>query len=315
MRLVVLAYQEIGYVCLEALLRAGAEVALVLTHEDDSGEEIWFRSVAELARAWNIPVYAPDDPNSSDVLTLVSEQAPDFIFSFYYRRLLSQKFLALARRGAYNLHGSLLPRYRGRAPINWALVNGETETGLTLHRMITRPDAGDIAAQVRVPISEPDTIRDLYADMTAAAARLIAETWPELAAGRITEVPQDESQATYFGQRRPEDGLIDWRSPAKKIYDLCRAVTHPYPGTFTFYNGRKLYIWSAAHRPATGDGPPPGTVLSPEDQEGPLVACGQGCLSIQAAQWAGQAELAGPGLAGLNLSPGAKLGEIQEIKI
>lgn len=309
MRLVVLAYQEIGYVCLEALLRAGAEVALVLTHEDDSGEEVWFRSVAELARAWNIPVYAPADPGASDVIALVSAQAPDYIFSFYYRRLLSQKFLALARRGAYNLHGSLLPRYRGRAPINWALVNGETETGLTLHRMIARPDAGDIAAQVRVPIAESDTIRDLYANMTAAAARLIAETWPELAAGRITEVPQDESQATCFGRRRPGDGLIDWRSPAKKIYDLCRAVTHPYPGAFTFYGGRKLYIWSAAYRPAAGGGPPPGTVLSPEDQDGPVVACGQGRLHIQAAQWAGQAELAGPDLAGLKLPLGVKLGE------
>jgi len=308
MSVLVLAYQDIGYVCLEALLQAGAEVTAVFTHEDDPGEEIWFRSVAELARSRSLPVYTPEDPNHPEMAALVRSLAPDFIFSFYYRYLLSAEFLAAARRGAYNLHGSLLPRYRGRAPINWVLVNGETETGLTLHRMIPRPDAGDIAAQVRVPIAESDTIRELYAKMTAAAARLITATWPELAAGRIKEVPQDESQAGYFGRRRPEDGRIDWQAPAKKIYDLCRAVTHPYPGCFTFHQGKKLYIWSAGYD-SDPETRPPGTVLGLDGEKGLAVACGQGRLYIKSAQWAGQGELAGPELVRIDLPAGARLGD------
>jgi len=307
MGVLVLAYQDIGYVGLEALLQAGAEVAAVFTHEDDPGEEVWFRSVAELARSRGLPVHTPEDPNRPEMTDLVRSLAPDFIFSFYYRHLLSGEFLAAARRGAYNLHGSLLPSYRGRAPINWVLVNGETETGLTLHRMTVRPDAGDIAAQVRVPIAEADTIRELYAKMTAAAARLITETWPELAAGRIEEVPQDESQASYFGRRRPEDGRIDWQAPAKKIYDLCRAVTHPYPGCFTFYQGKKLYIWSAGYD-ADPETRPPGTVLGPDGEKGLAVACGRGRLCVRSAQWAGREELAGPELVRIELSVGARLG-------
>ncbi|MBU2551009.1 MAG: bifunctional UDP-glucuronic acid oxidase/UDP-4-amino-4-deoxy-L-arabinose formyltransferase, partial [Proteobacteria bacterium] len=201
MRVVVLAYQEIGYVCLEALLQAGARVVAVLTHEDDPGEEVWFRSVAGLAGVRGLPVFTPSDPNAPEVLDRVRALEPDFIFSFYYRNLLGRPFLNLARRGAYNLHGSLLPKYRGRAPINWVLVQGESETGLTLHRMVERPDAGDVAARVRVPIAESDTVADLYRKMTVAAAGLVAETWPDLAAGRIVEAPQDESRATYFGRR------------------------------------------------------------------------------------------------------------------
>lgn len=308
MRLVVLAYQEIGYVCLEALLKTGAGVVGVLTHEDDPAEEIWFRSVAELARAHGLEVQKPGDPNAPEVVAWVRGLAPDFIFSFYYRHVLSAEFLGCAARGAYNLHGSLLPRYRGRAPVNWALVNGERQTGVTLHRMVPRPDAGPIVAQRAVEIAEEDTVREVYAKMTAAAAELVAETWPELAAGRIREVPQDESQATSFGRRRPEDGRIDWAAPAREIYNLVRAVTHPYPGAFTHLDGRRLYVWSAAYDESFSPEAAPGQILGLERDKGLAVACGRGVLYLRAAQWEDEEERSGSALAELALPAGRRLG-------
>jgi UDP-4-amino-4-deoxy-L-arabinose formyltransferase/UDP-glucuronic acid dehydrogenase (UDP-4-keto-hexauronic acid decarboxylating) len=303
---VVLAYQAMGHACLNALIQAGADIRLVLTHEDDPDETIWFPSVAELALAHQIPAAAPADPNRPDVLKQVAGAAPDFIFSFYYRHLLAHNFLALARRGAYNLHGSLLPRYRGRVPVNWAIIHGETETGVTLHRMVTRADAGAIVSQVRVPIAETDTARDVYDRMIPAAARLVAGAWPLLADGRAVETPQDESRATRFGRRRPEDGRIDWRLPAKRIHDLVRAVTHPYPGAFCFFQGRRLFVWSSGYenQPPAGD---PGAVLEPGPEGGLRIATGQGELVVRAAQWEGGGEFCGNDLGRINLSAGDRL--------
>jgi UDP-4-amino-4-deoxy-L-arabinose formyltransferase/UDP-glucuronic acid dehydrogenase (UDP-4-keto-hexauronic acid decarboxylating) len=283
-------------------------VALVLSHQDDADEEIWFRSVAELAGNHDIPTIFPEDPNVSDVIDQVRAVDPDFIFSFYYRYMLSEQFLSLACKGAYNLHGSLLPRYRGRAPVNWVLVNGESETGVTLHRMVKKPDAGPIAAQTRVPISETDTVSALYAKMAKAAGELVYNTWPDLAAGRIEEQPQDESKANYCGRRGPEDGKIDWRDSSRKIYNLIRAVTHPYPGAFAQDDRNRLFIWSAGYNETPTD-QPPGTVLPMEDATGETipVACGQGRLLIKSAQRENQKEYKGPELPELELKPGMRL--------
>lgn len=287
MRVVVMAYQEVGCVCLEALIRAGAEVVMVLTHDDDPEETIWFRSVADLARNAGIPVHRPTDPNTPETAALIAGARPDFIFSFYYRHLIDENILSIPLRGAYNMHGSLLPEYRGRAPINWVLVHGRTETGMTLHRMVKKPDAGAIVGQKRVPIGPADTIRELYTGMVAAAGDLMAEVWPGLASGNIEAVPQDETRASYYGGRRPKDGLIHWDRPAEQLYDLVRAVTFPYPGAFTLFLGRKLHIWSADFDPQRETGRSPGRVLGLEPR-GLAVAAGQGCLFIRAAAWEGE---------------------------
>lgn len=307
MRLVVLAYQEIGYVCLKSLLQAGADVALVLTHEDDPDEEIWFRSVAGLSREAGIRTMTPEDPNSPEIIKLVQGLSPDIIFSFYYRYMLADDFLASARIGAYNLHGSLLPAYRGRAPINWVLVNGETETGVTLHRMVARPDAGPIVAQRAVPISETDDVAGLYEKMTSAAYSLLEETWPKMAVNDFTEKKQDESLASYYGGRKPKDGLIDWLKPAKVIYNLCRAVTHPYPGAFTYCNGRKLYLWTVRYEDETTDKWSAGTVIGPIDS-GLAVSCGRGRIIIESGQFEGDKESSGAGLLKHGLETGDVLG-------
>ena len=288
MRSVVFAYQDVGYVCLDVLLGLGAEVAAVFTHDDDPGERVWFRSVRRLAEQHGLPVFTPERLDSDDWVDRLRAWDPDFIFSFYYRRMLPTAVLDTARRGALNLHGSLLPKYRGRCPVNWVLIHGESETGVTLHYMVAKPDAGEVVAQRRVPIADDDTAHTLYGKLTTAAAELMRETYPRLCAGTAPRIAQDRTQASYFGGRQPADGLIDWTQSARRIYDLVRAVTHPYPGAFTHWRGQPLFIWQARVDDGEGRGPAPGTVVRIDD--GVVVQTGAGRLRALRVQLAGEDE-------------------------
>jgi methionyl-tRNA formyltransferase len=229
---VAFAYSEVGVRCLRVLLREGVHVALVITHEDDPLEQKWFGSVAELAREHRVPVSAPADPNAEEVVERIERLRPDFLFSFYYRYLLSERLLATAARGALHMHGSLLPKYRGRAPVNWAIVKGEAETGASLHYMEARPDAGPLVGQEAVPILINDTALDVSMNVAAAAERLLGRCLPDLIAGRAPNAALDLERGSYFGRRRPEDGKIHWDRPALEIHNLIRAVAPPFPGAF-----------------------------------------------------------------------------------
>ena len=232
-RAVVFAYHNVGVRCLRVLLAHGVEVPLVITHDDSPGETIWFASVAAAAAEHGIPVVAPDDPNTPELAARIAALAPDFLFSFYYRRMLKAPLLALPARDALNMHGSLLPRYRGRTPVNWAVLHGERETGATLHRMTVKPDAGEVVAQIAVPILPDDTAREVFDKVTVAAEIALDGVLPALIAGTAPRRPQDAARASYFGGRRPEDGIIDWTRDARSIHNLVRAVAPPYPGAFT----------------------------------------------------------------------------------
>ncbi|MFJ5296108.1 bifunctional UDP-4-amino-4-deoxy-L-arabinose formyltransferase/UDP-glucuronic acid oxidase ArnA [Pseudomonas sp. NPDC088368] len=277
---VVFAYHDIGCVGIEALLNAGYTISAVFTHADDPREKTFFGSVAQLCAQHDIPVHAPEDANHPLWIERIGKLAPDFIFSFYYRHLLSETLLARAKHGGLNLHGSLLPNYRGRAPANWVLVNGETETGVTLHRMVKRPDAGAIVAQQRIAISATDTALTLHGKLRNTAADLLADTLPLLGQGQLSGTEQDESRASYFGRRTAADGLIDWQQPASRLYNLVRAVTQPYPGAFCPVGEHKLIVWGS--RVQSGNaGQAPGTVISCD----PLrIACGEDSLLITAGQ-------------------------------
>jgi methionyl-tRNA formyltransferase len=199
--------------------------------------------------------------------------------------MIRDEILRIPRLGAFNIHGSLLPKYRGRAPINWAVIHGEKETGATLHRMIKRADAGDIVDQEVVPIGPDDTAFDVFNKVTAAAREVLERKLDAIKAGTAPRTPQDESQATCFGGRKPEDGRIDWRQSSESIYNLIRAVTHPYPGAFTEVNGKRLFIWQA--KPLSRGEGKPGIVLCSD----PLrVATGLGSLEIIRYQWEGDPE-------------------------
>ena len=283
MKCVVFAYHNIGRTGIEALRRNGFEISAVFTHKDNANENIWFGSVAELAGEYGIPVFAPEDVNHPVWAARIQAMAPDFIFSFYYRNMLSEEILAIPAKGALNLHGSLLPKYRGRVPINWAIINGEKETGVTLHYMTRKADAGDIVDQEKIEITNDDTAKTLFGKADKAAALLLDRALPLLKDGKAARIPQDDSKATTFGGRKPADGQIDWSKPADEIRNLIRAVTLPYPGAFSYITDRKVFFWAAdvvaADRKAM-----PGTVLN----NAPFtIACGEGALRIKTGQLEG----------------------------
>ncbi len=249
-RAVVFAYHNVGVKCLSALLAHRIDVPLVVTHNDNPAERIWFDSVAELAAQHSLPAIAPDDPNADGVVDRVRALRPDFLFSFYYRHLLKPPLLAIAGRGALNMHGSLLPKYRGRVPVNWAVINGETETGVTLHYMTEKPDAGDIVDQQAVPILPDDTALDVFNKVTAGAGTVLDRCLPELIAGTAPRKPQNLALGSYFSGRTPADGRIDWRQSAAQIHNLVRGVAPPYPGAFTMLAGKTLKILRTRLEPA-----------------------------------------------------------------
>ncbi|MDR8370263.1 bifunctional UDP-4-amino-4-deoxy-L-arabinose formyltransferase/UDP-glucuronic acid oxidase ArnA [Pseudomonas lactis] len=291
---VVFAYHDIGCAGIEALLSAGYDIAAVFTHADDPKENNFYGSVAQLCARNGIPVHAPEDANHPLWIERIAKLNPEYIFSFYYRNLLSEPLLATARKGAFNLHGSLLPKYRGRAPANWVLVNGETETGVTLHRMVKRADAGAILAQQKVTIERTDTGLSLHAKLREAATALLRDALPQLAQGKLSETAQDESKATYFGRRTAADGKLDWKQPAEQLFNLVRAVTQPYPGAFCAVGEHKLIVWQADVVKGN-EGLAPGRVISVN----PLrIACGEDSLVVKFGQRNENGlYLAGPSLA------------------
>jgi len=239
---VVFAYHNVGVRCLSVLLAHGVKIPLVVTHTDNPSENIWFDSVATLAREHDIPVITPDDPNLPEIVAQISALQPDFIFSFYYRNMLKTELLDIPMRGALNMHGSLLPKYRGRVPINWAIIKGETETGSTLHYMTEKPDNGAIVDQQSIPILPNDSAMEVFHKVTCAAEVALNRCLPLLIDGTAPAIAQDLSKGAYFGGRRPEDGKIEWQRDALAIHNLIRAVAPPYPGAYTTLSGKPMRV-------------------------------------------------------------------------
>lgn len=242
---IVFAYHSVGVRGIKTLLAKGVDIKLVVSHEDNPNETIWFESVAALCAEHGIPRVTPENPNTPEFIAQLRELNVDFFFSFYYRNMLSEEVLMLARHGAYNLHGSLLPKYRGRVPVNWAVLHGETETGATLHEMTVKPDAGAIIAQVAVPILPDDTAFEVFGKLTVAAEQTLWQALPGILSGTPNRIANELSKGSYFGGRKPEDGRIDWSKPAQQVYNLHRAVAPPYPGAFFDHAGKRFVIEKA----------------------------------------------------------------------
>jgi methionyl-tRNA formyltransferase len=215
---VVFAYHDVGVRCLAVMLAHGVRIPLVVTHRDDPNENVWFESVEQLARAHDLEVATPDDPNAPQFLQKLAGISPDFLFSFYYRHMLSPAVLATAMRGAFNMHGSLL------------------------HEMVEKPDAGRIVDQMAVPILPDDRAIDVFRKVTVAAELVLDRALPGVLDGMAPLHTQDLSQGGYFRGRKSDDGRIDWSKSAKEIHDLVRAVAPPYPGAFTMLGGQRLRL-------------------------------------------------------------------------
>lgn len=239
---VVFAYSEVGVRCLSVLIEQGVRIPLLFTHTDDPGESQWFGSVAQLAAAHGIRTVTPDSANTPEWVGQGRDCRPDFVFSFYYRHMLANEWLTVPRRGALNMHGSLLPRYRGRAPVHWAILNGETETGASLHYMLEKPDAGALVDQEAVPILIDDDALAVSRKVAQAAQAVLRRSLPRLIAGTAAATPLDLARGSYFGRRRPEDGRIDWRRGARAVHDLVRAVAPPFPGAFSDIAGVRAFV-------------------------------------------------------------------------
>jgi methionyl-tRNA formyltransferase len=244
-RAIVFAYHDVGVRCLKVLIGGGLDVALVVTHRDAATENVWFASVAHIAQDYGLPVAMPEDPNAPEFIERVRGLSPGLLVSFYYRQMLAPALLAIPPMGAFNLHGSLLPHFRGRAPVNWAVLHGATETGASLHYMVAKPDAGDLVAQTAVPILPDDTAHDVFSKVTVAAELTLWRVLPALLAGQAPRQPLDLAAGRYFGGRRPEDGRIDWSWGARRIHDLVRAVAPPYPGAWGMLAGARLEVPSS----------------------------------------------------------------------
>ena len=242
MHAVVFAYHDVGVNCLKALLGAGIQVDLVITHQDDPHENVWFGSVAKLCDDQKIPYITPNANQLMDLTPQLQKLTPDYLFSFYYRHMIPAELLACAKIGALNMHGSLLPKFRGRAPVNWAILQGATETGATLHMMEVKPDAGDIVGQSAVSIGPNETATDVFGKVSRAAITVINQALPELIQGRIPRKPNNLAQGSYFGGRKPADGQILWHQTAQQVHNLVRAVAPPYPGAFTDWQGQRKIV-------------------------------------------------------------------------
>ena len=276
-RVVVFAYHNVGVRCLSVLLAHGMKVALVVTHRDNPKENIWFASVADLAALHGIPVVTPDNPNTSEVLEQIRALQPDFLFSFYYREMFKRELLEIPKHGALNMHGSLLPKYRGWVPVNWAIIKGEKETGATLHYMTEKPDNGAVLAQQAVPILPDDTAFEVFQKVTVAAEIALHACLSSLLAGTAKPVKQDLSQGAYFGGRKPEDGIIDWSQDARNIHNLVRAVAPPYPGATTQLLDKSMRILQTLVTTCAATGEAPSFYI----KEGKAYTiCGQGVLRI-----------------------------------
>jgi methionyl-tRNA formyltransferase len=285
-RILFFGYSEVGHDCLSLLFERGDNVVALVTHEDSPHEKIWFKTPAVAARERGLPVFTPESLNTPEWRERLAALQPELILSVYYRHMIGTKILGLARLGAWNMHGSLLPKYRGRAPINWAVLHGEPRIGMTLHRMVKSADAGAIVDQEGVDIGPRDTAEQAFRKVMPCARRVLARQIDALLAGTARETPQDEAQVTYFGGRKPEDGRIVWTQSSVQVYNLIRAVTDPYPGAFTDLGGARLMVWWAEpDSPATrGRRGAPGEILS----RAPLVvATGDGALELTKVEWRG----------------------------
>jgi UDP-4-amino-4-deoxy-L-arabinose formyltransferase/UDP-glucuronic acid dehydrogenase (UDP-4-keto-hexauronic acid decarboxylating) len=280
---VVFAYHNIGIIGLDALLRHGFQVLRVLSNPDDAEENRWFDSVRDWCLARRIPCDCPANPNDGPWPETVAALRPGFVFSFYYRHVLHEPILQSPTHAALNLHGSLLPRYRGCAPVNWAIICGETQTGVTLHHMTRRIDAGDIVDQEAVPIREDDTALSVFRKIEPASRQLLDRALPLLAIRRATRTPQDESQSSYFRRRTPADGLIHWDQPTRTVCNLIRGVTLPYPGAFSTIGGKPLIVWRALPCEATDLGP--GRIRIADSSV--CVGTADGAIRIHHARWDG----------------------------
>ncbi len=282
MKVLVLGCTETTISVLRAVIDAGCEpVALCtlpetfeISYSQTPVRIVRYIPLAEAEKTGVKIIIAPRD--TGKIMDEISPLRPDLILVAGWYYIVPARIRELAPLGCLGLHASLLPRNAGGAPLNWAIINGEDETGVTLFHLEDEMDTGDIVAQRRIPIEIADTIATLYDRVDRACYEILLDILPKIEAGSAPRIRQDLSRRTVLPQRSPKDGWIDWSRPAEEIYNFVRALTRPYPGAFAHIEGRTVRVWAVRNTGRRAEGFPPGSVISRDDPAGPLVATGDG---------------------------------------
>lgn len=312
MKIVFMGTPQFAVPVLEALVKAGHEIPLVVTQPDrpkGRSKKPVPPPVKALAESLNIPVFQPERVRRPEAIEEIRKAGPDALVVAAFGQILPKALLDIPRLGNFNVHASLLPKYRGAAPINWAIVNGEADTGITIMLMDEGMDTGGMLTAVKEPILPEDTAQTLTAKLSRIGAELIVKALAEFETGRLKPVSQDNSQATYAPILKKELGKIDWTKPAREIERTVRGLD-PWPGAFTYLTGKMLHIWKAKTAPSRLLEPPSpaGEVIS-ADKNGIIVATGEGALIIEELQPEGGRRMkASEYLAGHKIATGEILG-------
>ncbi|MBI4174474.1 MAG: methionyl-tRNA formyltransferase [Candidatus Aenigmarchaeota archaeon] len=281
MKIVVIGPTLLTRKCVEALIRKGERISAIYTLDDSLAlGKSRFAIMDDFAEK-NIPLYKVKDINSPEVIEQIRKINPDLIFELGWSQIISPDILKIPGKGCIGVHASLLPKNRGAASLNWALIRGDKKTGVTLFYLAEKPDDGDIIAQKEFDIDDRDDIATLHCKSDDASVQLILENIDLIRSGTAKRIRQDPKQVTFTTRRKPEDGIIDWSRPARDIYNWIRAQTHPFPGAFTFWKGKKIYAWTA--EPMNGSGRP-GEIISIEAKRGVLVGTGDGTILLKRIQ-------------------------------
>lgn len=268
-----------------------------------------YTSFHDLASVHDIPVLATDQLDQPETLDQLKRIEPDVCLCAGWTEIIPADVLDIPKESFLGIHASTLPKNRGGAPVNWAIIHGNDEVGVSIFEFVDELDDGDVFAQTTVPIEPRDDVATVYERVTVAARELATETLTDISRGEANPTPQDRSKATYLPQRKPEDGIIDWSRSASAIVDWVRALTDPYPGAFTFYNELRVTVWSAEQATAESTAPP-GTITSVEDGSGVLVATGDGTVRLKRIQFADGPRIWADKIAmSVGLAPGDGIGQ------
>ncbi|MBX6395909.1 MAG: methionyl-tRNA formyltransferase [Alicyclobacillaceae bacterium] len=295
---------------LRALIEAGYEVAAVVTQPDrpvGRKKVLMAPPVKRAAEEFGIPVWQPERVRTADFLDQVRRLGPDVVVTAAYGKILPQEFLDIPPFGCLNVHASLLPRYRGAAPIQWCLINGERETGITIMKMVQALDAGPILDQAAIAVGEDDDTGSLHDRLARLGAERLQAVLPKWLRGELSPQEQDERLATYAPVITREEERVDWAQSARAVYNRIRAM-HPWPGAFTVFRGKVLKLWKSRVAEETGTFGAPGEILD-FDETGVFVAAGEGLVRLTEVQSEGKNRMeAGTWARGQHFRPGDKLG-------
>jgi methionyl-tRNA formyltransferase len=297
---------------LQAILGAEAELAAVVTPPLARAASLsGFVDLEPMVVEHRVPLIRTADANDPRMVDLVRRLAPDLLVAVGWTRLLGDQLLAVPRRGCVGFHASLLPRHRGRAPVNWAILRGETTTGNTMLYLAPGADTGDIVDQRTVAIGPEDTCASVYARVAEAGAQMLIEHLPALLDGTAQRRAQAHDHADMLPRRTPEMGIIDWSRPAREVHDWIRALTRPYPGAFSALAGHTVRLWRSELPGPAEPAAPPGVVVG---AEGDAVRVGTGGGSILVTEVSvddGMAEPAARWLARAGITPGAAFDPVE----